>query len=378
MSKEKKKKKFPLSIIITVILSLIFGVCLGIFMPKYLDSTLENNEGELLSILLTFLLIYFTSIVQIIIHEAGHLVFGLLSGYRFSSFRIFNLMLQKENDKIKFKKFSLAGTGGQCIMVPPELSNGKIPVFLYNIGGCLMNIIASIICLILYIFFQNFSILSTTLLFMIFCGFLFALTNGIPIKTNLITNDGYNAISLRKNPDACKAFWLQLKINEQIAKGIRLKDMPNEWFIMPTDKQMKNEMLATIGVFACNRMMDEKRFEEADSLMAHLLTIDTSIAGIHKNLLVCDRMFIEMIHNNNKEVIEKMFTTEQKNFMKSMKNFPSVIRTEYVYALFVQNNLSKAESLKAQFEKVAKTYPYESDIQSEKELIEFAEKLVKT
>ena len=32
-------------------------------------------------------------LLHVIIHEAGHLVFGLLSGYRFVSFRIFSLTL---------------------------------------------------------------------------------------------------------------------------------------------------------------------------------------------------------------------------------------------------------------------------------------------
>ena len=34
-----------------------------------------------------------TFILQIVLHEGGHLLFGLLSGYRFVSFRIFNWTL---------------------------------------------------------------------------------------------------------------------------------------------------------------------------------------------------------------------------------------------------------------------------------------------
>lgn len=59
--------------------------------------------------------------------------------------------------------------------------------------------------------------------------------------------------------------------------------------------------------------------------------------------------------------------------MKSMRTFPSVIRTEYVYALMSEKDANKEEKYKAEFEKCAKKYPYPSDIQSERELMEMAE-----
>ena len=66
--------------------------------------------------------------ISIIVHEAGHLAFGLMSGYTFSSFRIGSLMWIKQDRKIKLRRLSIAGTGGQCLMTPPEEKNGKNPV----------------------------------------------------------------------------------------------------------------------------------------------------------------------------------------------------------------------------------------------------------
>lgn len=77
-------------------------------------------------------------------------------------------------------------------------------------------------------------------------------------------------------------------------------------------------------------------------------------------------------------MLDDMFTKTQKKFMKSMKNFPSVLRTEYAYALLCENDTAKAEHIKAKFEKCAKTYPYPNDIQSERELMEMAELRVET
>ncbi len=82
----------------------------------------------------------------------NHLIFGLLTGYRFSSFRIFNLMLVKESGRLRIRRLSIAGTGGQCLMCLPDLVNGTMPFILYNFGGAIMNILAALIDLILCFF----------------------------------------------------------------------------------------------------------------------------------------------------------------------------------------------------------------------------------
>lgn len=50
-------------------------------------------------------------------------------------------MWVKENNQLKFKSLSITGTGGQCLMSPPEMKDGKIPIILYNLGGAILNIV---------------------------------------------------------------------------------------------------------------------------------------------------------------------------------------------------------------------------------------------
>ena len=67
-----------------------------------------------------------------------------------------------------------------------------------------------------------------------------------------------------------------------------------------------------------------------------------------------------------------MMTKEQKKFMKAMKSFPSVLRTQYALALLFEKDIAKAEKIEGEFEKVAKTYPYSQDIESERDLMKIA------
>ena len=260
-------------------------------------------------------------------------------------------------------------------MAPPDMVDGKIPVILYNLGGSLMNIIAAMVALVVYFVFRNIPLLAMAALLFAMTGFVFAIMNGVPMRMGVVDNDGYNAFALTRNRDALRSFWVQMKINEQIGKGVRLKDMPEEWFVVPSDEAMKNSMVAAMGVFACNRLMDAEKFEEADDLMAHMLALDSGMIGVHRNLMVCDRMYVELITENRKDVLDGMLGKEQKKFMQQMKAFPSVLRTEYVYALLQEKDGEKAQKIKAEFEKQAKRYPYQNDVQSERELMEAARML---
>lgn len=372
---EKKKKKTQWQKWFAVTFMCLIGAGCGFLMAAYMEGLLSDGKefGEALcGMALLFVGMYIAYYLQIVFHEVGHLIFGLLSGYRFSSFRVGNFMWIHENGKLRFKRYSLAGTGGQCLMSPPDLVDGKMPVILYNLGGSLNNIIVSVICIVLYLVLGSDSLIGMFFLIAAIVGIGIALINGIPLRLGEIDNDGYNAFSLGKNEAAMRSIWIQLKIQEQLLKGVKVKDMPKEWFAFPSDEGMKNSMVAALGVFACNRLMEEHHFEVAEKEMQRLLNMDTSIVGVHRSLLICDCVFCELIGENRREKVDAMLDKQQKKIMKAMKTNLSVLRTEYAYALLAEKDGKKAGRIKAQFEKHAAAYPYPGEVESERELIQIA------
>ena len=257
-------------------------------------------------------------------------------------------------------------------MTPPDMVDGKIPYVLYNLGGIAVNIVLGVISLVVALQLEQNSLWRMLLMINTAVGIGFALVNGLPIKLGGVNNDGHNAMSLGKDPDALRAFWVQMKINQQTAAGQRLKDLPAEWFAVPEDEKLENPMLASLAVFATNRYMDEKNFEAGAALMEKLLGSENGMIGVHRNLMICDAAYCELIGQNRPEKLTNFLSKEQKQFMKAMKNFPTVLRTEYVYAILGENDAEKAEKIRIQFEKVAKKYPYPGYDQSERELMELA------
>ena len=371
--KETKKKKIG-QILIPVCFVLIGAVC-GILFMKYLDrpeTAGTSGGGKILTILVALVSMCAVLILQIIIHEAGHLVFGLLTGYRFISFRVYSFMWMKDNDRIRFKRMSIAGTGGQCLMAPPDLKDGKMPVQLYNYGGAIMNLIASAISGGLSLLCPAGSLFRPFLLMMLVTGIAYALLNGLPLRMSLANNDGRNAWDLARSPEAVRAFWTTMKMNELSARGVCLRDMPEEWFAVPDEEGMKNGITSSLGAVACSRLMEQGRFEEADALMERLLSQNNGIPGVLRKMLVCDRIYVELIRENRPEALEALRTKDQLKFMKSMKKYPSVLRTEYAYALLAEKDPEKAQTVMEAFEKAARTYPNPNDITIERELMETA------
>lgn len=375
-SDNKKKKSGMRSGVANAFFGCIGGLA-GFLIGRYfMVGALREGSVDLLPALLLLLVgVCLATFLQVLFHEGGHLVFGLLSGYRFSSFRIGSLMWIEQDGNINFRRLSLAGTGGQCLMSPPPMKNGTFPYVWYNLGGVLMNLITASVAAGVALLCQDMRLVNTFCVMVALMGIAFALMNGIPMR-GAVNNDGYNVLALGRSPQALRAFWLQMKINEHVAAGERLRDMPDDWFLLPSDEDMKNSMVAVIGVFACNRLMDEKRFSEADREMERLLSLDSGIVELHRRLLIDDQIYCELVGERKKERLDILRDKAQVKFNKSMKSFPTVLRTEYAYALLAGHDEKKAGEIRGAFEKMARRYPHPQEIESERELMEACGKIM--
>ncbi len=370
----KKKNSGQL---LMILIYLMLGAVCGLLMIMTVDSVYTDtlSAGKYLMIFaLTLVFMYAAILLQIIIHESGHLVFGLLSGYGFRSFRIGSLILLKEENGVKLRRIHIAGTAGQCIMSPPDMKDGKIPYVLYNLGGSLMNLISSTVFILLSLLFSDIMYLSLFMKILFAVGIFFAAMNGIPMHAGPVDNDGRNTLSIGRSAEAMRSFWIQMKVSDSTALGNRLSEMPEQWFTMPSESGLKNSMIATVAVFRENRLMDMHNFEEALALIELLEAEDTAVAGLYRALLTCDRMYCMLILNaeNAADTVMRLQTKEQLTFMNQMKSFPTVVRTEYLLALF-RGDTERAEHFRCEFEKCARKYPYAADIESERELIDIAD-----
>ena len=373
-----KQMKEKVSNFVPYFIFIIAGLIIGIATSELLNKSMGNKglTGIIITIIILIIEMIVVVFVHIIIHEAGHLLFGLISEYQFVSFRIGSLMFIKENGKIKSKKFNIVGTGGQCLMMPPENANTyNYPYKLYNLGGSIANIIFALISLILYYWIPKTDYLSEFLIISFAIGTASALINGIPLKISGMANDGYNMISLNKDKEARRALYLQLYINGLQTKGSRLKDIPEEYFELPDYADLTNPLIVTIGVFKCNYLHDKKDFIRAKEHSVYLIKDAPGLLGVHKNELECELLFYELIGSCREDEIDRLYTKELQTYIKNTSTYVSRRRLMYALEIFANHDKSAADKELEQFEKVARSYPFTAEIEAEREMIKLIDNL---
>ncbi|MBQ2658555.1 MAG: hypothetical protein IJF87_08320 [Erysipelotrichaceae bacterium] len=306
-------------------------------------------------------------ILQTAVHEAGHMVFGLLTGFRFLSYRVLSLIISKEDGKLKLGRFSIPGTVGQCLMGTP-VNTEKKPYYLYNAGGLIFN-------LIFMVFNYLIVFLSRNPYLAIFAAangmydLIMLIGNGIPFDGNGIANDGKNIQEMNRHPEAIDTFYSMLDINEMMMNGTRARDTSDDMIDLRETTLHTGSIGTSNLVWKENKLMDEHRFSEAEELMMQIRSNDYPLLDYHQKMLMLDQKYIDCLNGCFEDITDR----KTLNYLQgTRKNVLSVIRYFYVRALYLKDEKELEKSRQA-LESLEKDYPFQGEYQTEKELIEIAE-----
>ena len=261
----------------------------GLSLHDFLVKLMSVNLVEI--ILVSVASMFFAAIavvVQIVVHEAGHLIMGLLTGYRVVSFRIFNLTLLRQDGRLRIKRFSLAGTGGQCLMSPPDRPIAEIDTRWYNLGGVLMNALTAAAALSCVCLFPMNVWLKMFLAIFSFFGICCALLNGIPMKVSGIGNDGYNLLHLEREPENKRFLYCILAVNARLQSGERIDSLPEEWFAATGAPDWSNGLEANWRLMGATRLLAQHRWQEVYDELSAALSSEDRIMKIMLMELKCE------------------------------------------------------------------------------------------
>jgi hypothetical protein len=351
--------------VICLIIGGILGFVSGAYFDGLIGSYMESSNFPIVFIKLFGLIAIFIAVfwVQIILHELGHLIFGLMSGYSFVSFRVGSFTIINDNGKLKRKKFNIPGTGGQCLMMPPELKDERFPFILYNLGGVIMNLTTFILGILIAknvnspfnIIFSFFSLI----------GLFTALTNGIPMKIGGIANDAYNILSMLKNKDTRQGFYVQLRVNGLQSQGMRIKDMPLDTFEVKDDSDLSNPLNTSLRLMEFNWYLDNMDFEKGKKSLDTLLPYFDKIIPVYRNEINCERMFLELVGNCDKHFIDNLYNKNLKKYIKIAKFMINKTRILMAYEAFYNEDKFKAMEYYKKIYKLADKYPIKGEADME-------------
>lgn len=370
--------------IFRVVIALIIGCAIGLligclasicFTDATFSSVISNfskiNPGEAIAVFAVAVASIFVSAGMLItLHEAGHLVCGLLCGYRFVSFRIFSLTILKINNRFRIKRFSIAGTGGQCLLCPPDRPTYEISTGWYNFGGVIANLI--IIPAVIPLFYLSHNAFFTEFIavFLLIDVFM-ALFNGIPMKINGMGNDGYNMLMLHKKPEAKNAFIIQLRANALIQQGVRPKDMPAEWFYIPENICYSNPLELTIVLMAASRHEDNMQWESAYRILKQIYDHKDQIMDLYAKEIACELIFLDLVTGRRNEA-EGLIEPQMLKYINTTRRvMSSKERILCAIELFINDDRKAAEEIYRSLLRNRKKYLLQGEVESDIELTKY-------
>lgn len=329
---------------------------------------LELSEG--LTVLLVSIAVFLVSLfLLVILHEAGHLAFGLMSGYRFVSFRIFNFTFIKLDGRLRVKRFSVASTGGQCLLMPPDKPLSEIPIFWYHLGGVAANLLA--LLLVSPLLCLDLPPLTRTSL-VIFCltDLFLILTNGIPMRLGGIANDAHNVLELSRNPRSKRAMVLQLRINALAQEGVRPKDMPAAWFETPADLDYKNALEVSLPLMTASRLVDQMAWEDAYAAFDTLYAHREQILPLYVKEIVCELIFCALMTGRTDRA-QSLYTEDIKRYIATYRKvMSSKERILCGIHLLLEHDRAKAQAIYEAVRQRQAAYLLQGEVKSDVAIME--------
>ena len=351
-------------------LLLLFGAAAG-YLGAMLVDRMGLTGGGIAAMVLGLAAGFF---VQLVLHEGGHLAAGLAAGYGFVSFRVGSWMVIRRAGRLRLVRYRLSGTGGQCLLSPPPWREKGFPVFAYNLGGPLANLLVSALCLGGgWLCREGSPFFAAVLVGIAVMGLYLGLTNGIPMKIGGMPNDGYNALCLRNDLAAQRAIWAQLAINAAQMEGRRLGEIPEDWFALPGGAGPDDPLKGAVWVYRYSRLVDQGRYQEAGALREQLLAESGRLAAVHRYALEADEGLFDLLEGRTEQGLKRLNSSEIQAFCRQMKGNPGIVLVQYGAAL-AAGKTREAGRLRAQLEKDLEAWPYAGDAAATRELLAWAEK----
>ncbi|MBQ8965370.1 hypothetical protein [Ruminococcus sp.] len=363
--KNKKLKNF-----IMIAAGMLIGGVLGLLLMQKLNTdTGTDRSAKILRVAVLLISLVVSYFAGIIIHEGGHLVMGLLTGYKFVSFRIGSFILVKQNGKFVIRRFSLSGTAGQCLMTHDMVEKDEdIPYFWYNAGGGLFNLLTFFICGLVCLYSDNGYVHEGFALAAIISAWL-GVVNLIPLGALGLANDGANILDQYRSIKLRRLILNILIINSEQSQGKLLVELPEELF--EYDGTYQSNISMNLKLMKVSRLLEEHRFEEAKTLAGEIAD-NSKIMAVLINEAKCELLFCKIVTGCPPHEIDELYDDDLKKYITlSGKTMISRRRLMYAYYYIYRQDKMNADKEYNLAVKVSENYSNTGVAKSEMSVIEY-------
>ena len=191
--------------------------------------SLQNVAGlDLVLVVLAFVLIAW---LQIVWHEAGHAIGGLLSGHRALAFGVGPLRLERQGERWRLRwAGSIRGIGGFALLFPREGEGTRGERAAYLLGGPLANLLAAAVAWPFALVEPGASAGWSEVLarIVVGTGLFIGLSNLVPFLAGGWASDGRQLWKLWQGADEARAMAVLSRLGSLSMAGVRPRDWPRD------------------------------------------------------------------------------------------------------------------------------------------------------
>lgn len=377
MSDNKKTSYKILRTIKLAIIGIIIGFGAGFVIGKIIKPMIYadiSSADVALTLFLALVFFVLSFIIHIVVHEAGHMIAAMARGWKFLSFMIMGVVLNRRNGRLRLSRFSMAGAAGQCLMLPPENGDTPFGIALYNAGGVLANLLLTVIAsVILFMPSMHHSLTAIVfLLCIIIVGLYLIIMNGIPHKLAGLPNDGLNMLSLRNDKFATMVFLRSMRLIGYLMQDDTSRLEAMTYMCDNREINFSNPIHVMALSSDLSLAMLRMDFGKANAIMQRAEPHISRMITIYRNELTLERIYLTLIRPHNPEDISRMLDNTIRKYLQIQSVFrPSALRVQYALAVIHEADSSKAEKIYERFQRVSRKYYLQGEIKYEQQLVDF-------
>ncbi len=245
-------------------------------------------------------------LIHLIIHEAGHLLGGLLTGWRFLHLQVNHIAVVRHMKGIRFK--FLPSINYQCIMYPRTIETGAR---VYTMSGCWMNMLLAFLGLIGILFRCGDMVLWVYSWCFFVSGIGFYLMNGIP-NTKRLCNDKACCRLLKMDSITRQCHNAQLIIAKCLGEGMTYKWIGEELICLSGDLA-DNDILAYQAVLEYYYHLETGNHERMIHAL-EMIDLKASISNEVMDIIALERLYSELVisivNRMNKPIESKKYLND--------------------------------------------------------------------
>ena len=362
-----------LAVLVVILVCVVLGGLLGFSIFKDFGDDLVWWKF-VLRLLEGLFLFYLAVFLQIVLHETGHMIAGLIRGWSFISFMILGVVLSKRNGRFCLSRFAIPGVGGQCLMMPPLKGETDRGIAFYNAGGVLMNLLVVVLSILAFVRWGTAFPWGMNVLCVNLCitGLFFIVINGFPACHSGIPNDGMNIRELRKDSFSTYAFLTTMTMMGKFQQGYSLEEIGKDYLTDGIELDYSNPLHVVAVNVDVSLAIAKLDFDKAHSLFKQMQAQESKIVPIYQKEMLYEKVFLFLVSPRDGVDVGDLIDPDTLNYFEMQTSFrPTSLRVKYAFARLYEGDEAKAAIVYEQFQKVCKTYHIPGEVLSEKRLVEF-------